>query len=403
MPEKIRTQRKFSQLMLAVAMSALFVGCSTPERLDAVPDAREFDAVVIADAKDIRFIPGEETDKFFRIGIQSVLREAKHLKVEIDDLPPLIILAVSGGGDNGAFGAGLLTGWTKAGTRPQFKAVTGISTGALIAPFAFLGEEFDPQLTEVFTTMSQEDIFTPRGLIQGMFGDAMADTTPLFNVIKNFANREMLDRIAEEYRKGRLLLIATTNLDEQKPVIWNIGAIAQSQDPKAVEVFQKVLLASAAIPAMFPPVLFEVEVDGKKYHEMHVDGGAVAQTFVYPPGANIAELARSLQITRERRLYLIRNARLDLNWANTERATMSIAGRAISSLINSQGIGDLFQIYTVTQRDGFDYNLAFIPPEFDLRPKEQFDNAFMRALFDFAHERAKAGYPWQKLPPGLSE
>ena len=150
-------------------------------------------------------------------------------------------------------------------------------------------------------------------------------------------------------------------------------------------------------------MLFEVEVDGKKYHEMHVDGGAVAQTFVYPRQANVAELARSLQVTRERRLYLIRNARLDLNWANTERATMSIAGRAISSLINSQGIGDLFQIYTVTQRDGFDYNLSFIPPEFDLRPKEQFDNAYMRALFDFAHERAKAGYPWQKLPPGLSE
>ena len=173
-------------------------------------------------------------------------------------------LAVSGGGDNGAFGAGLMNGWTETGTRPEFKMVTGVSTGALIAPFAFLGPDYDAALREVYTTMTPEKVYRARGLSAALFDDAMADTTPLAEMIAKYADQKMFDAIAREYQKGRLLLIGTTDLDAQRPVIWNIGAIAASGHPEALELFRKILRASAAIPGAFQPVLIDVEIDGQQ-------------------------------------------------------------------------------------------------------------------------------------------
>jgi hypothetical protein len=313
-----------------------------------------------------------------------------------NDLPTAYFLAISGGGDNGAYGAGFLEGWTSAGTRPQFKVVTGVSTGALIAPFAFLGPRYDYVLKRVYTTTSQKDIFKKRGIVSALFGDAMADTRPLAQVISTYVNRPLLDEIAAEYRKGRLLLVGTANLDTMEPVIWNMTAIAARNDPDAVKLFSRVLLASASIPGAFPPVMIDVNLAGTHYQEMHVDGGTTAQVFLYPPTLSLANAPQ-----RKRVAYIIRNARLDPDWASTQRRTMPIAMRAIDSLTRTQGIGDLYRIYATTQRDGVDYNLTYIPATFTVPHNEMFDTAYMKALYDVGMKAGEATNSWKKYPPGF--
>jgi predicted acylesterase/phospholipase RssA len=320
-------------------------------------------------------------------------------------LPPADLLAVSGGGDNGAFGAGLLCGWTAAGNRPMFKAVTGVSTGALIAPFAFLGKEYDDVLRQVYTSVKPTDIAERRNFLAAIDNDAVADNRPLWALISKFIDEKFLVKIAAEHAKGRLLLIGTTNLDARQPVIWNMGAIASSGAPGALDLFRTILLASAAIPGAFPPSMIPVEVDGKPYEEMHVDGGASAQVFLYPPSMKsvAASMGADMSHQREMHAYIIRNAELKATWQPVERRTMNIAGRAIASLIHTQGIGDLYRIYVTAQRDGLDFNLAYIGPDFIYQgvKKEEFDTPFMQALFDYGLNLGKGGYPWKKLPPGL--
>ena len=171
----------------------------------------------------------------------------------------------------------------------------------------------------------------------------------------------MLNDVAMAYEQGRLLLIGTTNLDEGRPVIWNITKIAASQHPKAPTLIEQILIASAAIPGAFPPEMIDVEAGGRSYQEMHVDGGASAQVFVYPPSIQFNALAQDRGISRERRMYVIRNARLDPRWEEIKRRTLTILGRAVSSLVQTQGIGDLYRIYIAAVRDKIDFNLASIP------------------------------------------
>ena len=389
--------------IVAALSLILLSACALPSRLPAVPQSQTTRAIV-AGIPNSRYWADESPEHFMRDAIEGVKREMQYLIKSGHDgpLPPVNFLAISGGGDAGAFGAGLLVGWTQAGSRPEFKGVTGISTGALIAPFAFLGPEYDDELQAVYTTMSPDSIFETRNLLAALIDDALADTAPLARTVQQYVDEEMLRRIAEEYQeKGRLLLIGTTDLDARRPVIWNMGAIASSGSPDSLGLFRKILLASAAIPGAFPPVMFDVEVDGKQYQEMHVDGGAMAQVFLYPPGLNVREEAKARGVDRDRTLYIIRNARLDADWASVERLTLDIVGRAISSLIHSQGIGDLFKIYLLTQRDGIDYNLAYIGEEFDAQKEEEFETKFMRKLFDYGYDLGRTGYPWKKTPPGL--
>jgi predicted acylesterase/phospholipase RssA len=385
-------------------MAALLAsGCGTLPRLPAVPHERLGEAV-IPGIPDARIHSDFAETDFARMGQEAFEREKAFLAASghRGPLPPVSFLAVSGGGDDGAFGAGLLVGWTAAGDRPEFKAVTGISTGALIAPFAFLGPDYDHVLRHVYTNVSRKDIFKPRNLLTIPFKDAAADTTPLWSLLSLYVDQKMLDAVAAEYRKGRLLLIGTTDLDSRKGVIWNMGQIAASGAPQALDLFRKIMLASASIPGAFPPVLMDVEVNGKAHQEMHVDGGTVAQVFIYPPSFKLGEMARDTQAQRERTVYIIRNARLDPQWTEVQRRTLSIIGRAISSLIQNQGRGDLVGIYYLSQRDGLDFNLAYIPPTFNEPHLEDFDMVYMRKLFNVGYEMAVAGYPWENAPPVLN-
>jgi len=386
---------------LVVMVCALIAtGCSPPTRLAAVPQRDEL-SMNVGSMQAIRYYPPDQLGSLQADAVDAVGRERAALAAAGHEgpLPPASYLAVSGGGEDGAFGAGLLIGWTETGTRPEFKVVTGVSTGALTAPFAFLGPAYDRQLEEIYTTLTAANVLETRGYLAAIFDDAMADTAPLRRTIAKYMTEDLLAAIAREHAKGRILLIGTTNLDLRRGVIWNIGKIAASGDPGALELVRTILVASAAIPGAFPPVMFDVTVDGQPYQEMHVDGGASAQVFVYPPSLKIAEAAKELGIERQRDVYVIRNARLDAEWADVKRDTMSIAGRAISSLIQTQGVGDLYRIYAVSQRDRVGFHLAYVPSSFDVKLVEPFDPTYMRALFELGHTLGAQGYPWLEQPP----
>ena len=388
----------FIRTLTFAAAGVLIGACASLPRLAAVPDTQTTQPRLwgIANARFYLDEPGLKA--LAQESIAASERERQALGGGPRALPPVFILALSGGGDDGAFGAGLLAGWSAHGDRPQFKAVTGISTGALSAPFAFLGSKYDAELRNMYTQLDAASVFTRRSIVAVLADDAMASSAPLQEMIRRYLSEDVVVAIGQEYGKGRLLLVGTTNLDAGRPVIWNIGAIAASSEPGTREIIAKILLASASIPGALPPVLFDVEIGGQRFQEMHVDGGAVAQAFLYPPG-----LAAAGKFGKRRRVaYIIRNGRLNVPWKQVDRDTLAIAARATATLIASNGADDLYRIYATTKRDSVDFNLAHIRSDFDVPYKGPFEPAYMASLFDYGFELGRRGYAWDKAPPGFS-
>lgn len=383
-------------LVLAVSV-ALVAACGNSTRKSAIPDA-QLQSASISGMEDIRYVPSTKA------GVKSYLQEIKTAvaKRPQDPSRQTNLLALSGGGDNGAFGAGLLVGWTQRGDRPMFDQVTGISTGALIAPFAFLGSDYDQSLQMLFTQVSPDDIYRERGKLGVLFNDALADASPLKSLIDKTVDTVMLKRIADEYQKrGRLLLIGTTNIDSGSFVLWNMGRIAAIGTPDSAALFRNVMLASAAVPGAFPPVLFDAEVDGREYHELHVDGGLAAQVYLYPSAVSKAAIQSGVIKSRKREAYIIRNARLSIGWEETERNGLGVLNRSYKKIVQSQGLGNLYQIYEIARRDKVGFNLAYIGNDFEAAHPAEFDKAYMNALFQYGYEKSLKGYPWQHMPPGL--
>lgn len=314
---------------------------------------------------------------------------------------PQSYLAISGGGANGAFGAGLLTGWTASGTRPEFTMVTGISTGALSAPFAFLGSDYDDELKKVYTTTSTKDILKKRNFLSSLFSDSMSDTKPLKQLMSKYVTPGVIDEIAREYKRGRRLYIGTVNLDAGRSVIWDIGAIASSDHPYKLKLIHDILRASAAIPVAFPPVAISVVSNGRQYDELHVDGGTGSQVFVYPAAVDWKQITQKLKASGTPRVYVIRNSFIDPDYQGIDRSVLPIANRSIDSLIRTQGIGDLYQIYALCQRDGNEFNLAYIPADFNEKASEPFDPVYMKKLYEYGYGMGRDGYLWEKAPPGF--
>ena len=310
------------------------------------------------------------------------------------------LLAISGGAEKGAFGAGLLVGWSEAGDRPSFDMVTGVSSGALIAPFAFLGRARDGQLREIFTRYGRQDIFTFNvpNLLEGA---ALADNSPLAGLIEKYVDDDMIGEIARERRKGRLLLIGTTNLDTQRPVLWDMGRIAMSANPEAKTLFRKILLASSALPGIFPPVRIQVRLGQQNYDELHVDGGLTRQVFIAPPALSLNTAGQAPRPGGKPRLYVIRNGRIDPEWQPVNENLLAITQRSLFTLIKNQGIGDLYRIYSETRRDGIEFNLASIPSDVSETGNKPFDQTYMTSLFDKAYALASRHYAWSKAPPGF--
>jgi predicted acylesterase/phospholipase RssA len=261
------------------------------------------------------------------------------------------ILALSGGADDGAFGAGLLFGWTERGNRPQFSTVTGVSAGALIAPFAFLGPAYDPELCEIYTAYGGERIYRTQLLSGLLGGNALADNAPLAELIAQHVTRDLMRALARERAKGRLLIVGTTNLDAQRPVFWDIGRIAQSGRPDALELIRHILLASAALPGLFPPVRIRVVVDGEAFEEMHVDGGPTRQVFLAPADLSFRDIDRATGTRTTRRLWVIRNSKIAPEYAMTADRTLTISQRSLETLTKYQGLGDLARMYRFAERE----------------------------------------------------
>lgn len=384
---------------LLILLMALLQACATGPARNAVPDGQAQTVGIpgIERARAWGDQPPVWLDKSFFLLPAAEVRES---------FPaiygrPHHYLAISGGGSDGAFGAGLLNGWTAAGTRPEFTIVTGISTGALIAPFAFLGPEYDAVLREIYTLNSTKDLLRKRSWIEILGRESIADTAPLRAKIAEYVTPEVLERIAAEGYRGRRLFIGTVNLDQARPVVWNITEIAASGQRGAPELIRDIMLASASIPGAFPPVHIAVEgADGRRYEEMHVDGGTATQVFLYPLGLDWKRVLRKLEVPGTPKVYVVRNSKITLDPKAVPRRLPAIAERSISSLIRTQGIGDMYRMFLGAKRDGLDYNLAYVPDDFAVQWGEPFDPVYMSALYGLGYRLAREGYPWFKAPPG---
>ncbi len=384
-------------LVFAFALS----GCAATLTRNGIASAKLAETAEIPGMPGIRFWGDEvPTDPLVEIHRRAahmppIARDAK----TINGRKLIDTLALSGGGSDGAFGAGVLAGWTKRGDRPVFQVVTGVSAGAIIAPFAYLGPSEDDKLHTIWTQYKEDQVATPE-IFSGLFGGpALTSTAPLQNLIANYVDRQFLDRIATQYKRGRILLILTTNIDAQRPVVWNMGEIALSRSPGAIELFRKVVLASAAIPAAFPPVQIEVEADGKVYDELHVDGGTTREVFVSPVEAPLKVFDSLYDKPPIRRYFIIKNGKATPEQEVVKPTTLQIAGRSISTLIKSQNMGEVYHIYRVALDGGADFNFLAVPPSFTYTTKQIYDPKYQAALYAEGAAVGRRGV-WLKHPPG---
>jgi predicted patatin/cPLA2 family phospholipase len=399
------SQRLLRWLALPVLMLGLTACASTylDEARNPVPEL----LVVQAD------VPGYSNIRFWGDNAAGLNKDAIALRLrqlkEAAKTDPTIssknlhLLTVSGGGSNGAFGAGLLVGWTAAGNRPNFDLVTGISTGSLIAPFAFLGPAHDDKLRESYTTISGKDIYKKKSILGAVTSESAADNAPLRNLVAKYVDETLVAEIAAEHAKGKRLLIGTTNIDAERPVIWDIGSIASSGESGRLALIRDILVASASIPGLFPPISIKVTADGTQYDEMHVDGGTTNQVFLAPSNLSSKKIDQATGVKRKRTVYVIRNGKVAPEWSAVKPKLASIAGKSVSALIKTQGIGDLYRIYTGTVREGIDFNVIWVPDSFTMKEPTPFDPTYMKALFELGYETGKDGIPWSKVPPGYKE
>lgn len=297
-------------------------------------------------------------------------------------------LALSSGGADGAFGAGVVAGLTESGKRPDFTMVTGVSTGALMAPFVFLGTKYDGRLRDAYTTITSADIFELGGK-----GESFFDTWPLKDLIAKRVTPELLNDIAAEYRRGRRLLVMTTNLDAERPVAWNMGAIAAKGGDKALKLFREILLAATSVPGAFPPVLIDVEAGSHKFQEMHADGGLNNQFFIAPEPLLVSTSGFRLPATE---LYVVINTKLAPDFQPTERDTISILARGVSVGVKTLTRIMIDQAYAAARRSGIGFHLATIDPKFSAPSRGAFDPDYMKTLFDFGFEQAKSGIAFRQ-------
>lgn len=303
-------------------------------------------------------------------------------------------LAISGGGSDGAYGAGVLTGWTESGTRPEFAVVTGVSIGALIAPFAFLGPRYDEEVHKNFTTIGAADIFEDR-----VTRDSLFDFWPLKRLVEHRVTAKLLSEIAAEHARGRRLFVVTTNLDSGRRVVWNMGAIATRGDEAALKLFREVLLASSSIPGFFSPVLIEVEANGKKFHEMHSDGTLTAPFFVMPESMLSASTGSGSPFSQ---LYVIVNSKLGPEFSMPDRNIHGVLGRSIAVALTAALRAELMLISVGAQRHGYALRIAHVDPAFNHPSRGPFDGKYMQALYEYGVAAGKAGTAFGNALPDLS-
>ena len=317
------------------------------------------------------------------------------------------ILCLSGGGSYGAYSAGVLCGWTASGDRPgcngrpNFDVVTGISTGALIAPLAFLGPQYDDQIQKFYTTIEKKDVYKLRP-VRGLFSIALADNSPLAELVDGVLTPEVVRQIAEEHRKGRRLYVGTTELESKRFVAWDIGEIANRGCADDRELIKQVLLGSSAIPGFFPPSQIRVAVDGKPFVEEHGDGGTSMSIFVRPPFVPAGRRTPEALDFAGTDLYMIVAGKLYADATPLKNRSLTLATSSVSSVIYAQTRGDLQRMYLIALLSGMNYHLAAIPPEFPAPASSTaFERGPMTAMFNEGYRLAAGGRAWRRTPPGV--
>lgn len=393
---------KLAGIAVAAALVAL-TGCSSLPR-NAVPPA-ETQASAIPGMPDVRAWAGQPNPTLERDLEESFAQETEEdFPRAADGSVHYAHLALSGGGARGAFGAGFMNGWTSTGTRPTFKIVTGVSTGALMAPFAFLGPIYDEALHQFYTTTRTRDIFVWRSILrQLLVGEALTDTSPLVALIERHVDAELVRRVAEAHQRGRRLYIGTTDLDSRRFVVWNMGLVAASGSPKALELFRKIMLASASIPLVFPPVFFDVEVQpgGPRYDELHVDGGVGARVFLSGGLFRPAVIRmRGGRGKGQEDIFVIHNGQLIPLGDPIRRSLPAIAMRVLDASGRAAVVADLFRIYGYAQQEQATFQWVTIPNDVDMDSEEIFDPVLMQRLYDVGYALAASGNGWTTRPPG---
>lgn len=392
-----RALQRAGALMLATALCA---GCAT-----APPPATTSRAPVSeADHRTAEVVgmPGVrfwvDSPAAFRRWRERNAGAATPLTLAGEQEQGLVWLALSGGADDGAYGAGILNGWTIAGTRPQFTVVGGVSTGALIGLLAFLGPDYDAQLASLYTETAREAIYRPKSGA-ALLGSSILDETPFRQRVGEVVGAKVLAEVAREHARGRRLLVITTNLDAQRATVWDMGAIAASGHPSALKVFRDVLIASASPPGLFAPTYIEVEANGRRFQEMHVDG-AVGDPVFSP--ADILVLTRGMVAPEspvKRTLFVLVNNTLRPQFEVVKNSTIPIVYRSFSTLGMKSLMAEVYRANRVARENDIEFNLSYIGPEFQSKPAESFDLEYRRKLFAYARERALTGEPWSKQPP----
>ncbi len=305
-------------------------------------------------------------------------------------------LALSGGGADGAYGVGVLNGWTAAGTRPTFSVVSGVSTGGLIAPFAFLGSQYDDTLREVYTSGIAESLLNDPSIMRVLFGSGLFGNTRLRELVARYVGPEIMAQVARENARGRKLLVVTTDLDTQRTAIWDMGKIAAVGTPEALKLFRDVMAASASIPLVFPPIMIDAEGQGRRFQEMHVDGGVTAPVLTLPE----ALLSQDrLPGNARMNIYILVNKKIERNFELVSNGTIDVASRSLSSITQSQTRSIIFSTYDFAKRNHLGFHLSYIARDYPAPPSEGFDTAYMRALYQYGYEKAAAGQAWTSMLP----
>jgi ribosomal protein L17 len=317
------------------------------------------------------------------------------------------VLAVSGAGANGAYGAGFLLGWSKEGSRPIFKIITGVSSGSIIALYTFAGKDYDGQLEKFFTTTSTKDVVKRKNIFSILFGDSIMSTAPLAKMISTIVDEKLIAKVAEEHKRGRRLFIGTVNLDAQEFVVWDMGAIACKGGSDSVKMFRKILMATTAIPLTFPPVFFKVTSEtGEHYDEMHVDGATMRGLFFIDRlTKNMEGAAKLFGIDPSKyrpQIYVLSNSYMAPTRQQVKDSLTAISMRSLDTVVAAANSGDIYRLYAFAKRRGLDFNLAYIPDDFKPHPKDLFDMKEMNRMFRRGYDDAAAGYKWHKTPPGYA-
>lgn len=305
-------------------------------------------------------------------------------------------LLLSTGGADGAFGAGLVTGLSAGGHRPDYSVVTGVSAGALMAPFIFAGPKYDATLRALYTQTTAADIFEV-----GSTGESFLDTWPLRDLIKKQITADLLSDIAAAHKSGRRLFIVTTDLDAERSVVWNMGAIAAyasepGKQDAALNLFRSVMLASGSIPGAFPPVFIDVEGNGKRFSEMHVDGGVGGQFFVAPAALMESNSGYKIPATA---LYVVVNSGLKPDFQVVDRSTPTILAQSVGMAVKTDIRLMLDRTFVAAKNSGIAYNVASIPADFSAPSRGAFDPDYMKALFTAGFDLGKSGNAFAGSPP----